>query len=299
MIEVVMAGSEPLWVDVIAPTPEDFETLAREYGLPANALQECTQARHLPRHQRLGEVTFIILRAYDEEAAVDADEYLKLTRKLAIFLGDRFLVTVHRRKLRFLEAMKAEARAAKTPIYLQAVLIDLLLAGVETFHEPLEEAEQRIHLFEAALLDRKSTAVASWRSIFQTKVRIQTIKRLLWHVQNSVQKFVPRAAVDEARVNELQERIASLSFFAESLDDDLDSLLGVQLSLSANRTNDVVRVLTIFSAFFLPLTFIVGVYGMNFEHMPELRHPYGYVGVWVVMIAVACGIALWFRRWLR
>ena len=67
------------------------------------------------------------------------------------------------------------------------------------------------------------------------------------------------------------------------------------------KYNDVMRVLTVFSAFFLPLTFIVGVYGMNFAHMPELQHPWGYPAVMAGMITVAATIFLWFRRkgWLK
>jgi len=74
------------------------------------------------------------------------------------------------------------------------------------------------------------------------------------------------------------------------------NLLNMQLALAAHRTNEVVQVLTISSAFFLPLTFIVGVYGMNFEHMPEITHPLGYPFVWIVMIAVSAAVWSWFRR---
>ena len=77
---------------------------------------------------------------------------------------------------------------------------------------------------------------------------------------------------------------------------DVTNLLNMQLALAAHRTNEVVQVLTIFSAFFLPLTFIVGIYGMNFEHMPEITHPLGYPVVWIVMIAVSAAIWSWFRR---
>jgi magnesium transporter len=82
----------------------------------------------------------------------------------------------------------------------------------------------------------------------------------------------------------------------EELHDSVSSLLNIYISLSSQRTNEVMRVLTVFSAFFLPLTFIVGVYGMNFSHMPELIHPYGYLGVWVVMLIVTILIFRWFKQ---
>jgi magnesium transporter len=83
--------------------------------------------------------------------------------------------------------------------------------------------------------------------------------------------------------------------------EDVNNLLSIQLALASHRTNEVVRVLTVFSVFFLPLTFIVGIYGMNFAHMPELRERWGYPAVMAAMGFVTLVIGLWFRRrgWLR
>jgi magnesium transporter len=83
--------------------------------------------------------------------------------------------------------------------------------------------------------------------------------------------------------------------------DDANTLLTIQLSLASHRTGEVMRVLTVFSVFFLPLTFVVGVYGMNFEFMPELHTRWGYPIVLAAMALVTLTIYLWFRRngWLR
>lgn len=127
------------------------------------------------------------------------------------------------------------------------------------------------------------------------------IKRLLWHAHNTVQKFVPHTESNQPQRQNLTERIDSLQFFADSLMDDLTSLLNIQISLTQNRTNDVMKVLTVFSAFFLPINFIVGVYGMNFHHMPELDWKYGYLFVWGVILSTVSWIYFWFwrRGWLR
>jgi magnesium transporter len=76
--------------------------------------------------------------------------------------------------------------------------------------------------------------------------------------------------------------------------------MDVYLSAASNRLNEVMKTLTLVSTVFIPLTFIVGVYGMNFEHMPELGSRWGYPAVWAVMLVIAGGILLWFRRkrWL-
>ncbi|MOA22565.1 Magnesium transport protein CorA [compost metagenome] len=86
----------------------------------------------------------------------------------------------------------------------------------------------------------------------------------------------------------------------EQVIDSANNLLSVYISLASQKTNEVMRVLTIFSVFFMPLTFIVGVYGMNFENMPEIKSPHGYAITWVVMGIVTIIVYFWFKRkkWL-
>lgn len=302
MIEIVLRsknGGAPLWLDVQDPSSQEIDQLAGEYSIPRAALDEGLAPLHLPKHERLDDMTFIIARTYDEEAPSEADAFLTMSRKLVLFLGDRFLITIHRRPLPYLDAIKQRAKRSKKTLP-SHIMLDILLAGVDTYYAPLEEAELRVNEFEAKLLAGPSTTRIQWKDVFRTKVRIQTIKRLLWHTQNVAQKYAAHGA-GTSLAAEIRERVNSLSFLAESLDDDLDNLLNVQLSLSADRTNDVVRVLTIFSAFFLPLTFIVGIYGMNFQHMPELSSRYGYPLVWLAIVSTVAFIYGWFRYrgWMR
>jgi magnesium transporter len=86
----------------------------------------------------------------------------------------------------------------------------------------------------------------------------------------------------------------------DDLQENITQLLNLYISLASQKTNDVMRILTVFSAFFLPLTFIVGVYGMNFQFMPELTSKWGYPGVLIFMAAVTFLIFQWFKRksWL-
>ena len=88
----------------------------------------------------------------------------------------------------------------------------------------------------------------------------------------------------------------SLILVFDEVSEDANNLLNTYLSVNTQKSNDVMKLLTIFSAFFLPLTFIAGIYGMNFEHMPELKWPAGYFFTLGLMFAVAVIIYLWFRR---
>ena len=86
-----------------------------------------------------------------------------------------------------------------------------------------------------------------------------------------------------------------LSLFDQA-QEDVNNLSNIYLSLSAQKTNEVMKVLTIFSAFFMPLTFVAGIYGMNFDNMPELRTKYGYFACLLLMCLIALVIFIWFRK---
>jgi magnesium transporter len=241
----------------------------------------------------------MIVRTFDADAKASEDDIHKLTKKLALFLGNRFLLTVHRRPEPFIEQVAAYFRDPKEPVVLQVVLLELLLAAVETYHVPLEQAELQLQEFEQRVL-RRQQSDRELAAAFRLKNRLMVIKRMLWHLSNTVQKFVPYSSVNQPLCQDVRERIENLQFFADSLLDDLNNLMNLHLQLGAKSANEVMKILTLFSVFFMPLTFIVGVYGMNFEVMPELKWRYGYPLVWAVMGLVTLGIFAWFRRkkWL-
>jgi magnesium transporter len=124
---------------------------------------------------------------------------------------------------------------------------------------------------------------------------------MLSHTLDAVQKIVPASEPTAPLFQDIRENAESMHAYADELLEEVNSLLSIQLALASHRTNEVVRVLTVFSVFFLPLTFIVGIYGMNFDFMPELRQRWGYPAVMAGMGVVTLAIYLWFRRrgWLR
>lgn len=297
----------PLWIDATNPSSEELFALAENYQLHPSLVQDCLEPNHLPKHEVHGDTTFIIVRLYDERCSLRDDSVQGMTRKLALFLGENFLISVHRKELPLIGEIARKHEKSKTPVYLQVLMLEILMAAVETYHRPLEDMETLIHEFETSILKNKA-GMENWEEVFRTKCRLTTIKRILWHSLNTVQKYIPFSEANLPLRQDLRERIENLQFFADALLDDLNSLLNIQLSLATHRateisnaTNEIVKVLALFSAFFLPMSFIVGVYGMNFENMPELKQPWGYAAVWGLLIATFAGIYIWFVRkgWIR
>lgn len=302
MIETLLTQGRPplpLWLNLKNPSTEEMDSLSEKYQLHPELVHDCLGPFHLPKHEVNNNITFMIIRAYDENSGPDEDTVQGMTKKIALFLGNRFLITFHRLEHKFLRDLAKEYQTKNCDdIYLQKLTLELLQGAVETYQKPLEEMEDLCQQFETAILHDQSQL--KWVEVFRTKSRLMTIKRMLWHTQNTVYKFIPYNETHMPLYQDLKEQIESLIFLTETLSDDLSNLLNIQMSLASQKTNEVMRVLTVFSVFFMPLTFVVGIYGMNFEYMPEIKHPQGYIFVWILMTTITIAIFFWFKKkkWL-
>ena len=305
----VVSSTDPAftWVDLVHPSREELANVARKYGLHPTSVEDSLDPEHLPKYERIGTTTFIIVRAIDTAAQDDCSTLHEMTRKVAIFYGADFLVTIHRAEQPFLTEIIEKHRHPSPPegaerrqSFLPRILIEIVNGSVSTYQRPLEEAEGAIDQFEATVFGEHEFA-GLLRRIYLVKRRVTLMRRMLSHTLDAVKKLVPGSEPTAPLYQDLRENVESMHFYVEELLEDVNNLLSIQLALASHRTNEVVRVLTVFSVFFLPLTFIVGVYGMNFDFMPELRERWGYPAVLAGMGLVTLAIYLWFRRrgWLR
>jgi magnesium transporter len=151
---------------------------------------------------------------------------------------------------------------------------------------------------ETKLFIRKQ-ATESIENLYLLKRRAGLSKKLLL-LTGEVVSAVQHRQKKSSEMQDIRDSQIKLQLFYDQMTEDALNLLSMYMSISANKTNDVMKILTIFSAYFLPLTFIVGVYGMNFDFMPELGWKYGYPMVIGFMVLVFLLIYIWFRRkkWL-
>jgi magnesium transporter len=297
-----------IWIDVVQPTAAELTDIAERYGLHAVAVNDCLDPEHLPKYEAFDTHAFIILRACDESAEVSGVTVQDLTRKIAIFFSPQFLITIHRKDQAWLSAIHERPAIAKNSNrngFLPLLLSQIRNAALDTYLGPMERIESRLDAFETKLFSGGVVSGEVFRrelhEIHILKHQVTVYKRLLWRTSDVVQHIVPGAGKAATLFRDVQENAESYHFYADELLDDANTLLNVQLALASHRTGEVMRVLTVFSVFFLPLTFIVGVYGMNFRFMPELNSPWGYPAVLGAMLLVTLLIYRWFRSrgWLR
>ncbi len=290
----IVEGPPLTWIDVVQPTLEELQKLAAEHHFPATVVEDCLEPDHLPKYERIGDATFVILRVHDFTANDDASSIQELTRKVAIFFRDDLVLTVHRVELAEVTRVQERFAAHDTPYTEPALLAALTNATLASFEQPLGAAETTLDAFEGALFD-ETAAAPSLKEAYNLKRRVSLTRRILWQTANVVQKLMPATGPPSALYQDVRESVDAYLFWADQLLEEVNLLLQVHLAVGAHKTNDVMRILTALSAIFLPLTFIVGVYGMNFDFMPELRNPNGYPAVLLLMFIVAGGILAWFR----
>lgn len=293
------------WVDVMSPSDQEVQELSAKYNIDAFLIKDSMNPEHFPRFDVVNDkVRFLILRLYDDSATREADTVRELTRKVAIFYGPNFLITIHRREISWLNALKENASnylCKKNAV--EAIVTKIIQETISKYEQPIQTATRCLEEFEVKVFrDQKTRSL--FEDLYFTRRKAVVFKEMidLTTVLLTDQLFVLQGG---SRNNSILKRLKSeterLYFYSNKLYESVSYLINLHISLSSHRTNEVMRVLTVFSAFFLPLTFIVGVYGMNFENMPELKSTYGYYTVMVFMLVLCVGIFYWFRKkgWLK
>ena len=297
LTELKSPNNEFTWIDITAPTLDDLSNVSERYALNHHNLQDCLEPDHLPKFEEGDPFNFIILRKVLDETDKGASIHA-LTTKIAIFFDEDTIVTIHRVPHPDLfPACEQLIRSGKITS-IGSFLLKIISKEQQSYSRFATALNLQIDETETRLFIKKQAA-ESIESLFLLKRRASLCKKLLL-LTGEVVSAVQHRQKKSSEVQDIRDSQIKLQLFYDQLTEDALNLVSMYMSISANKTNDVMKVLTIFSAYFLPLTFIVGVYGMNFEFMPELEWTYGYPLVLGLMLVVFLLIYFWFRRkkWL-
>lgn len=293
-----------LWIDVVASTPEEQTFLLKEtFNFHPLAIEDAVQDVHVPKVDDYGAYLYLVLHKFiigDEKMDID-------TVELDVFLGPNYLVTMRAEAGTVMARLWHEDHhrttgLARGPAYLLAELldrqVDTYIPLLDQFEEQVERlgdqmffnAEDRNKLL-SDLLTAKSTALRLYRILMPQREVLERLAR----GSNAV---IPA----DARIYflDVYDHLVRLADLAEGMRDLTSSTIATYLALANNRMGEVVKVLTIISTIFIPLTFLAGVYGMNFKYMPELDEPWAYPLIWLIFITIAAVQLYFFRRrkWL-
>ena len=294
-----------VWVDVEAPTPEQLGALKAQFAFNPLALEDVVATDHWSRFERYPEHLFLIFRTLAEP-----EQLSEQTQELDVFWfpEQHALVTFRDEPVSYLESVWNDLTtfSQRTPV---EIFYDLLQRGTETFFTFLDGLESRTEELEQRLFTgsperrsepREVRAKHLYQEIFAIRRALNTTRKRVFSAREYVTQFSRHTAeVSPEGGIYLRDVADHLSWVYSGLDaarDILGGLLEVYLNVENQRLNEVIRTLTTVSTIFLPLTFLAGVWGMNFRFQPEYGWPYGYPLAWALFILISVLLLWYFKR---
>ncbi len=278
------------WIDIAQPDETKLAALADEYGLDYFLIKDSLERGHLPKIEKLPKYTFIILRAFSPSKNGRITNVNELSNKIAFFYNDKQVITIHRANFEFIKEINNEIQFVNAEQFLLYIIKQM----IETYSDSAQELSDKIDLIEQVIF-LKDYRKVSLEDLYFQKSQTRISKKIL-HLTQHVLHEMDIYEYNKIAFQDIKDQSISLILTFEEVMDDSNNLMNMYLSVNAQKTNDVMKLLTIFSAFFLPLTFIAGIYGMNFKYMPELESKYGYFIVLGLMTLLSIIIFYWFRR---
>ncbi|MDF1597191.1 MAG: magnesium transporter CorA family protein [Acidimicrobiia bacterium] len=281
-----------VWVDVVAPDPREVSALATEFGLEALDVGDVLDATEYPNIEERAGYLFVIAHS----PSVDRERLR--TVEVDAFLGSDFLITVRQEQLPAFEAVAGsfEASAGTGPDDFLALLLDIFVHRIRLLIDNLDAEVDRL---EAMAIIGDPNVVQQLQGLRRDVVRLRRVlipqREVLRAMARSLRGFV----VSDSARSTLDSSFDDCQRALEELDSArllLASALDTYRATVAERMNEVMKVLTVFSAIVLPLGLLAGLYGMNFVNMPELSWKYGYFALLGVMGSVGLGLWIYFAR---
>ncbi len=282
------------WVDVQEPHYEDFERLNSELNLPYLLVQDCLRPEHLPKYECTDDGHFLMLRSFDEDSKRDAISVQDLTRKIALFITEGRLVTIHRVSLNYIDKISEKARRPDGAKNLHSLIHQIVLAVIRSYEAPINDLQDLYDDFEDDVLSKSENLSTS--RIYHFRRRIFVLKRMLKQTNDSLYRFRDYWEEYPSMLQDLRENIDQLYFYLDEISSNFEHLFELYISLTSQKANEVMKVLTVFSTILLPLNFVASFYGMNFEYLPGLHSPVAFYFLIGFMALLVFGAIWYFRK---
>ncbi len=284
------------WMDIPDADRQKVEEMAARLELPRELVEDCFVQDHLPKYESFGKLTFIILRTHNATTNKHDDTVPELTHKICIFYTADYILTIHKHSVDFLDDIQEHLQQTNCKSSYN-LLNQIIRKCLLTYDKPAMQLLKTLSDNESRIFNRKKSKFILKELYFQ-KRRIDVLRRMLILSYDIIDNI--DAEEGDINTRDTRDLYVKLKNIYDALAENTNQLMTIYFSISSQRTNEIMRVLTIFSVFFMPLTFIVGVYGMNFRFMPELQLRMGYPGVLILMSAITFCIYAWFKKkeWL-
>ena len=293
-------GAPRVWIDIECPGSDQEALMRNELGLHQLAVEDCMRGRQRPKLDMYQGYLFMVAYA----ASLNVERHRTALEELHVFVGERWVVTVHDNKMQIVSDVIARWRAGAVHLKSTGALAHALLDGVVDSYMPvIDHLGVHVDEIEHEILTAESEDRMA--ELLELRHEVATTRRLLSPLHDIIRNLVRRDAtvIDEALNPYFQDVLDHVKRETEELDslrDTLAATLNAYLSISANKLNQTVRIMAAWSIILMAMAWLAGIYGMNFDHMPELHWRFGYIWALLIMLVTGGGLLLFFRKrgWL-
>lgn len=295
------ADGDFVWIGMFEPSAEEFHEVAEVFGLHPLAVEDAVRAHQRPKLERFDDMVFLVLKTlwYVDEA--DAVE----TGEIAMFVGADFVVTVRHGQGNELHTAREELESSRKVLahgpggVLYAVIdrvVDEYLDVVDELVVDVDEIESSV--FSNERTNDSSRIYVLKRELAEVRRAVMPLREPVFRLASGTVPAVPESATPFFR--DVADHLARAAETVDSLDGLLSTAFDAHLAQISVQQNDDMRKISAGAAIIVVPTLIAGIYGMNFEHMPELGWTFGYPFALILMASVAAGLWVWFKRsgWL-
>lgn len=304
----------PVWINVYGLQDVSLvEQLGREFGIGALTLEDIVNTSQAPHVEFHDEYVFIVLKTIKFEPVGNfarmkgCEDIPELDiDQISIVLGRGYVMCFHEEETDRLESLRSRIRGGhgwdnlRRPDYLAYAVIDMI---VDNSFAVLEELGDAIENLEAEVTEGPDGYTAARIHVYRRQ--LLQLRKAIWPERGVVHRLTTEnhaliSNVTTPYLRDVGDHVVLLVDMVDTQREVLAGILDVHLSGISTRMNEVMKILTIISTIFIPLTFVAGIYGMNFRHMPELASPWGYPLVWSAFVLIGAGMILFFirRKWL-
>ncbi len=277
---------------------ESIVSICEKQGIHSLVIQDILDVDQRPKFQEFENYSFLTLKSI-----APSEENEMITEQISFVFGANHLISFQERKADFFEHIRVRLRENKGILRERAVdylLYTMLESILDNYFRALTKLDEEIEKFDF-MNTKKEPSPNALEVIENDKKLVTFIKKSILPIKEFTQmvergecQFIEKKHIKY--FSEIKDMCLTLIDNCDIILSSLESETNLFFSVQGHRMNQVVKTLTIVSTIFIPLTFIAGIYGMNFLYMPELKWKYGYLGIWLVIICISFGMIIFFRR---
>lgn len=308
-LPAILANTDNVvWVDLRGETEEQIaearQILSEVFHFHYLTIEDCIETRNQPKIEAFSKYLYLIVHGVKPEET-RPDNFV--TKELDAYLGPNYVVTFHKERFRSIKDVKTQVRSSpfamkRGPAYLLHQILDQI---VDYYMPLVDEFDEVISSLEERILDPRQNSSRLLGEIMNIRRAVARLKRIsarqlqvLYRLSHGEFPQIPENILPYYR--DVHDHLLRITDLSEAYRDLVSGLFDIHFAVLSNRTNEVMKTLAVVSAIILPLSLIAGIYGMNFENMPELKSEHGYfitLGVMVILTAILLWY-FWRRGWI-